>query len=66
MPCQIDERCRKLLEISAEEISNMARKLLSVKPHIVAIVGDLGEKAATEIKETMTSLLDRQVDMQMI
>lgn len=66
MPCQIDERCRKLLEISAEEISNMARKLLSDKPHIVAIVGDLGEKAATEIKETMTSLLDRQVDMQMI
>ena len=66
MPYQIDERCRRLLAVSALEISKMAGILIARKPHIVAIVGDLGEKAAAEVRDTMSGCLGRSVEMQVL
>ena len=61
LPCDIGEHCRRLLAVDATSISRMASKLLHERAHLVAIVGDLGDRAVAEIGEKMTQMLGKTV-----
>ena len=63
LPDDIEKRCHRLLSVDADSIRKMAAQLLSERPHIVTVVGDLGEKAAQELQSSMSRILNKKVDL---
>ena len=57
MSCDIRVHCEKLLSVSIDDIRCMAESLIQRRPHITAIVGDIGARGAEEIREVMQSRL---------
>lgn len=45
------EFCHDLLTVTPDEVTDIAKKLLAARPHLVAIVGELGEKTLDAIKQ---------------
>ena len=63
LPHDIEKRCRRLLSVDADDIRTMAAQLLSDRSHVVAVVGDLGEKAAQDLHHTMSQALNQNVTL---
>ncbi len=61
MSCNLRDRCSLLLKVSKEDICHAARELLSRRPHIAAIVGDITDRAGSEICDVMERSLKRKV-----
>ena len=57
MPCDIRVHCENLLAVTVDDIQQMAKALLTRRPHITAIVGDIGNRGAEEIRDVMQSHL---------
>ena len=57
MPCDIRVHCENLLAVTVDDIRSMATDLLTRRPHITAIVGDIGTRGAEEIRDVMQSHL---------
>lgn len=53
--CSIDARCDTLLAVQAIDIQTCASNLLKMHPQIIAIVGDIGEKLAQSIEDSMSN-----------
>lgn len=66
MSCELSDRGRMLVSVSADDIQNMAKMLLNSMPHIVAVVGDIGERAADEIRDVMSEHLNKKVGLSLI
>ncbi len=43
--------CADLLSVTAQEIVDVAQKLLAARPHLVAIVGEIGEKSLAAVRD---------------
>ncbi|MBQ9395476.1 MAG: insulinase family protein [Proteobacteria bacterium] len=63
MPCELSTRSQTLLAVTEADIRRTASRLLETLPHIVAIVGDLGERAADEIRAVMQENLKKNITM---
>ncbi len=57
MPCDIRVHCENLLAVTVDDIRRMAEDLLTRRPHITAIVGDIGTRGAEEIRSVMQNHL---------
>lgn len=63
LPCDICERCNLLLGVTAEQIRECAQALLEKQPHITAIVGDITDKLAQDIRTVMQDCLGSDVGL---
>ena len=66
LPCDQRARCAALCAVTDAEIRAAAGRMLQTMPHIVAVVGDLGESAANEIAGVMESRLGRLVKVSFV
>lgn len=63
MPCELSVRSRALLAVTDADIRKTAARLLDSTPHITAVVGDLGERAAEEIRSVMQDKLNKNITL---
>ncbi|MCL2324931.1 MAG: insulinase family protein [Proteobacteria bacterium] len=62
MPADLRTRCAELIHVSADDIRTMAGLLLTQRPHVVAIVGDLGPKTSQGIVRLLEDKLGQMVE----
>lgn len=63
LPCDIRARCGQLLGVTAAQIRECAGMLLNRQPHITAIVGDITDKLAQDIRKVMQDCLHTEVGL---
>ena len=65
MSCDIDARCKKLCGVSSEDVQKMAQNAIKSRPHIVAIVGEISEKRAQDLKSTIENSIKRKIKLEL-
>lgn len=65
MSCDIDARCKRLCEVSSDDVKKIAQNALGSRPHIIAIVGEISEKRADDLKSTVESCIQRKVKLEL-
>ena len=63
LPCDIRTRCSLLLGTTAAQIRECAQALLRTQPHITAIVGDITDKLAQDIRGVMQDRLGTDIGL---
>lgn len=63
LDCDIETRCKTLCAVECEAIRQLAQNALESLPHIVAIVGDIGEKLAADIQKGIQEKTKRVFDL---
>lgn len=61
MSCDIEARCKALCAVTDGEIRQIAKEAMETRPHIAAIVGEMTDKRAYDLKSRAESRLCRPV-----